>query len=134
TALNHFARGRGVLALGLAVKITDADGPEMHQRGQRNQNGKERVSGRRRRQRLWSEKRFLNAKRAGARDHFSERPPPQPDTGPNCRASAAILPTAFESTPASADIRQSGHRLVPHDPKSAAKSHAFELIERTFNR
>ena len=49
TALNHFARGRGVLALGLAVKIPYADCSEMHQRGQRNQNGKQRVSGRRRR-------------------------------------------------------------------------------------
>src|SRR5439155_22095402 len=77
-------------------------------------NGKQRVSGRRRRKCLRSEKRFLNAKRAGARDHLSERLPPQPDIGPNCRAGGAILPTAFGSTPASGGIRRLGHR-----PRSA---------------
>ena len=43
-ALNHFARGGGVLAFSFAVKIADADGTEMDERRQCDQNGKEGVS------------------------------------------------------------------------------------------
>src|SRR5947207_10240940 len=43
-AMNHFARGGGVLAFSFAVKIADADGTEMDERRQCDQNGKEGVS------------------------------------------------------------------------------------------
>src|SRR5438270_1924835 len=111
--LNHFARGGGILAFGLTVKIADSNRPKVQQDGECNQNSEEGVPGWRRGQCLWSKKRFLNAKRPSARDHFSERPPPRRDIGPNYRASVAILPTAFGSTPASGGIRRSGHRPCP---------------------
>src|SRR5256886_12541908 len=71
--------------------------------------------------RSWSKKRFLNTKRPSARDHFTERPPPLRDIGPNYRASAAILPTAFGSTPASGGIRQLGHRPCPVQSEKRTK-------------
>src|SRR4029077_11396000 len=104
--LDHFAGSGGALAFGLTVKIADSNRPEVQQDRQRDQNSEERVSGWRRRQCLWSKKRFLNTKRPSARDHFSERPPPLRDIGPNYRANAAILPTAFGSAPASGGIRR----------------------------
>src|SRR5207248_9726830 len=85
---------------------------EGDQDSKRSEYSEERVPGWRRRQCLWSKKGFLNAKRPSARDHFSERPPLR-DIGPSYRANAAILPTAFGSTPASGGIRRLGHHPCP---------------------
>src|SRR5262249_45448053 len=59
-ALDHLARCSGILAFGLAVEVAGANGHDVQQRRQRNQDHQQSVARGRRRQRRRVQQRFFN--------------------------------------------------------------------------